>query len=620
MSQWLIEVSFGPVQGFIAAARRSRDLWAGSFVLSSIARAAAESLQGADKTQLIYPTDSAVNSTDGSNLSNVLLALVEADDEPAVRAVATAAQAAARKRLTDIARAERAKWDHALAPEKLRDDLWQQQVANAVDSYAAWSRIDPAHGYRKAYEALKRAFAARKNTRNFPRATPMEFNGDLGIPKSSLDGVNESVLPKARARAVRLMGLGEGEQLDALGCIKRSLGRAERFTALTRIAADAWLCNLDAGVLHALREAYEPLVNLGWATRTAGNAGIYGAFPYDAGLLFGGALEQALQEAQREPNAEAASALGALKALLARERTRPNPYVALMVADGDRMGVFVDKAQQRTEHSDISAAIATFADQVPAIAREHRGHAIFNGGEDLMVAFPLLSAVAGARALSAAFDAAVKQMVDALMPLPADRSGGIPTLRAGIAICHVSEPMGFIRGAAERAEKFAKGEQGSAKQGNALGLRLHVRAGHEVPARFSFDDEAAFSAFAAWMDAYRGKDRAFSGRVAYDIREVGLHLEILLSGNPPADTRAMAADIANNGFERVLTRAERSGGGARLDAALCNALRARRDALGAASTSTSIADTYIALGNELVLARWMSAVSSNELGERGGTR
>ena len=37
-------LSFGPVQDFIAAARRSRDLWSGSWLLSEVCKAAALAL------------------------------------------------------------------------------------------------------------------------------------------------------------------------------------------------------------------------------------------------------------------------------------------------------------------------------------------------------------------------------------------------------------------------------------------------------------------------------------------------------------------------------------------------------------------------------------------------
>jgi CRISPR-associated protein Cmr2 len=41
MSQHLWIISIGPVQEFIASARRSRDLWFGSWLLSELSKAAA---------------------------------------------------------------------------------------------------------------------------------------------------------------------------------------------------------------------------------------------------------------------------------------------------------------------------------------------------------------------------------------------------------------------------------------------------------------------------------------------------------------------------------------------------------------------------------------------------
>lgn len=44
MTQYVLTLSIGPVQEFIASARRSRDLWSGSWLLSEMAKAAAKSL------------------------------------------------------------------------------------------------------------------------------------------------------------------------------------------------------------------------------------------------------------------------------------------------------------------------------------------------------------------------------------------------------------------------------------------------------------------------------------------------------------------------------------------------------------------------------------------------
>lgn len=57
MLKYVVIFSIGPVQTFIASARRSRELWSGSWLLSELAKACAKSLNdlGDTKAQLIFP-------------------------------------------------------------------------------------------------------------------------------------------------------------------------------------------------------------------------------------------------------------------------------------------------------------------------------------------------------------------------------------------------------------------------------------------------------------------------------------------------------------------------------------------------------------------------------------
>ena len=55
MTTSLLAVSIGPVQDFIAAGRKTRDLWFGSTLLGDVSRAAAEHLAGVDGVELIFP-------------------------------------------------------------------------------------------------------------------------------------------------------------------------------------------------------------------------------------------------------------------------------------------------------------------------------------------------------------------------------------------------------------------------------------------------------------------------------------------------------------------------------------------------------------------------------------
>ena len=62
----LLAITVGPVQEFIAAARRTRDLWFGSYVLSEISREVAIAVSKHGK--LIFPA-----STDVPNVANIIL-------------------------------------------------------------------------------------------------------------------------------------------------------------------------------------------------------------------------------------------------------------------------------------------------------------------------------------------------------------------------------------------------------------------------------------------------------------------------------------------------------------------------------------------------------------------
>ena len=104
MSRYLLQISLGPVQDFIAAARRTRDLWFGSLLLSEISKAAAAAVSDAGGS-LIFPNFEGMTSQDISdasfNVANIILA--EADsEENAKRASGEAKKAAEEKWLSFV--------------------------------------------------------------------------------------------------------------------------------------------------------------------------------------------------------------------------------------------------------------------------------------------------------------------------------------------------------------------------------------------------------------------------------------------------------------------------------------------------------------------------------------
>ncbi|WP_115217422.1 hypothetical protein [Suttonella indologenes] len=91
----------------------------------------------------------------------------------------------------------------------------------------------------------------------------------MNLPKSSLDGARETVLPEKNSSLLRKkLGLSQSEQLDCAGVVKRLCGNPEQFTAITRVAAESWIAEVKHHAdFEQVKQAYEELVKNGLATR-----------------------------------------------------------------------------------------------------------------------------------------------------------------------------------------------------------------------------------------------------------------------------------------------------------------------------------------------------------------
>ena len=414
MQRFLITLSLGPVQSLIGAARRTRDLWCGSWLLSEAARAAARALHDEQKDCLIFPylakpdedLKPQKNPGDAANIVNILRAEVKAHTAKEARDLGHKAKKAAISRLTKLG--EDVQNEMARMKRPIRADVWDAQINDSLEIFTAWVPVgEGRNGYKEASERLGGVLAARKATRDFRACKPLKTTG---LPKSSLDGALETVLkdwPEGDS-ARRKLRLSSGEQLDALGVIKRLAGNSEQFTAYSRIAADAWIEQLPCDQRKRLCEKYEPLVGLELATRVSGNRGIYNALPYDAQMLYEFRLEKELSElAQVAADvADASAPIEALKELkecikqisqenkdAGRSDAPPVPYAAILKADGDRMGVLFSRADSAKQSREISLKLHGFASEVRQIVRKHRGHAIYAGGDDVLALVPLEQAL-----------------------------------------------------------------------------------------------------------------------------------------------------------------------------------------------------------------------------------
>ena len=614
MTQYVLTLSIGPVQEFIASARRSRDLWSGSWLLSEMAKAAAKSLFEA-KAQMVFPfVDEATKDRlepcdrmdDNFSVGNKIQVQVDAVDDAAVRDLVEQAKAAAQARFETIARqARQVLQERQDLNAALRNEIWQMQLNDYLEIQATWARITE-KGYSDASQRAASALTARKATRDFTPAHAADaWDKRFMLPKSSLDGARETVLlEKANGDADlsdvarRKLGLSRSEQLDCAGIVKRLGGNSEQFTPVTRVAADAWLQGLPENELSNLCNAYEPLIELNLATRVKGNQGIYADFPFDAQLLYRNRLDAALSD--NKNNADVSEKLSNLKNALKpiwHKYGEPCSYWAMLLADGDRMGELLDKAKTIEEHQEITEALSTFAESVPPKMRDFRAQCVYAGGDDVLGFVALDKAVDCADALRQAFSACLKKVSDVL------KAEKTPTLSVGLAICHISTPLGNVRRLAKHAEKVAKGDNYSAdQQRNGLGITLSVRSGSDSDWRVQWSDEAGLAAFEKWKKWYR--EKKISSRIAYDSRDIFMRTDFSPSNDLSSE---LHQNIRQAEFARMLDKARDMEGG-KLDDEVQEALKRRLNA-------RPDADALNVLATELIIARWLAAKTQNDLGQ-----
>jgi len=599
MPRYLVALSLGPVQSLIGAARRTRDLWCGSWLLSEASRAAARALHQEDPECLIFPCPKNPNEElkpqnepgDKANIANVIRAEVQVPDEGAAREFCAAAKQAAEKRIGELG--ELALKRLGNSSKGMRLDVWQAQIGDILEGFAAWVRVDELN-YTDARKHLDATLAARKATRDFRPSQLPETLRSQGLPKSSLDGAMETVLPRKPEALIRnRLRLSEGEQLDALGAIKRLAGKVEQFTAYPRIAADPWIESLAPERQQELCKHYEPLVGEELATRTQGNKDIYKSLPFDGLLLYSPRLENELAKAVRE---SARAKLKALKDCLGEmphSEGKPVPYAVILKADGDRMGELLSKVASADQSRRISQRLHEFASNVPELVRCHRGHAIYAGGDDVLALLPLQSAIACADKLRKSFTQILASEGEC-MSLP---SKELPTLSVGLGIGHVMEPLSALRRRAEQAEILAKGDDADTPR-NALGIQLGIRSGGEHTWRGRWDDPSAQDGLKRLIEAYR--KRELSSRVAYDIGAIDLRLAWLRSDNSDAARGMRFAEVG-----RILKRARTQAGQESIPKGL-------QKLVGEQARRIPLHD----LANTLIVARWLAACKASELGER----
>lgn len=482
--------SLGPVQGFVAQARRTRDLWSGSFLLSYLSGCAINEViaKGGEIKIPNVREDSLLawirGSRDGDapiigSIPNRFEAFVSADPKGVARSAAEVVQ----EKWENIAKAVWTEFVADVAETNNRTEIiWKRQVKNFWE--VSWI-VGPditAMNSRKNWRT-SRHLEDEPGDHCTMMGDWQELSGFIRSKDSKKQNEFWKSLSSQTKRGKPKLGkldIREGERLCALALIKRLFPKVSKeaigwvvetknWPSTPYVAAIPWLKRvIDMAPKEADDFAYIVLDAAPDAERKGISRRI-GSFSnrseslldLDGNFYFENALidckrtpldgtPESIDNCEEEPE-ETKRARKKLKILLSglaeKAKSRPAPFYAMLLMDGDNMG----KLMGDHEEEPISCALSSFTKGVRDIVRAHDGVTIYAGGDDVLAMLPMPGALNCAFKLSQEYEQSFREVIP-----EADA-----TISAGLVFSHYNIPLSTVmREAHYILDEVAKDQNG----------------------------------------------------------------------------------------------------------------------------------------------------------------
>lgn len=477
-----LHMSIGPVQTFVEQSRRTRDLWASSYLLSFLAASAMHRAVGAggdlvspqmasnrlwqwleDRTRALPDTGSAPNQ--------FTIAVRRGMDGPGL---AAAARRGFEEAWSKIATAVWAQFVSALATSNgATTAIWERQVAGFWE--LAWivdgDELPTGLRARKGWRTLELPDEPGDKCTVIPEL--QELSGEIRARGADTRARQDLFWEQIRGgKQVGALDLDPEERLSAIALIKRlfplvansALGRPldqVRWPSTVDLAAIPWSERVVSAAPAAARTYANAVVEVrGAGARSGGvSAQVKTAPGGDAGAFT--AIDANWFQASYVTTAElepplAADDRGRLGALLAalhkavdaagQPLGAPPIYYALLLADGDRLGTL----RGPLGAARLSASLGRFSEGVEALIEARRGVTVYAGGDDVLALLPIDRALDCAAALECSYRAAFED-------------NPLATLSAAVVFAHAHAPLDQILALGHRLlDDVAKEENGRA--------------------------------------------------------------------------------------------------------------------------------------------------------------
>ena len=455
-NQYLFLFTIGPVQSFIAQARKTRDLYAGSKILGEIIDAAMKYAQKEYDAEIIVP------DSDSDAKPNRFLAKITWD---VPKEFAKDVERTARAQWVDIVLRSFTNAGVCFVPstngfseeekriidckklEQVKPEETRKQIEDFLEVYWVMLELDDKDDYQKKHDEIQKLLTAIKNTRQFEQIR------EPAGRKCALDGERNALffLPTVKDELPRFIQdrpneigkkrylLNPGEGLSAVSLVKRFYEKEQGFPSTAEIALMNVLEKIDDSEKKEYKKPFGEYFDeqLYYEENLAANYFRKRGLDKLIGQL------PVLQD-QR-------------KALF--EGHKQSRYYALIAFDGDDMGkvwsgeFLKDKSGLEEFQKKLAQCLGEFAEKAKEIVKAPKGETVYAGGDDFLGFVNLNSLFEVMKDLRVAYEKLVYE------PLASSDKFLIEkplTFSAGVTIAHYKEPLGEVLRYVRQAEHDAK--------------------------------------------------------------------------------------------------------------------------------------------------------------------
>jgi len=469
---FLFLFTIGPVQSFIAQARKTRDLYASSAILGELIQVAMTKVKD-------LPGEIIVPNYELEAKPNRFLAKISHDD---IQKFGEEIEAATKARWVEISLESFTKAGVCNLPQANGFDEetmrkinctklshicpveTKNQIENFLEVY--WVAIpydEHNDNYHKKHDELQKLLVAIKNTRQFtqikePAGRKCSLDGERNalFYHPIFDKKSKADIPDIRKEMTRKFiqpgaqylynrELRVGEALSAVSLVKRFYAKKEKFPSTPRIA----LFNVIGKIEKSdegknFRDLFETSFD-----------------KLDEQLYY----EENLNEVYFRKNnykhllpklSEIKFRQSIIQNTFGKQMTK---YYAILVFDGDNMGKIwsgnnlQDGKDLLSFQKQLAECLGKFAEETQKFLKPPYGKTVYSGGDDFLGFVNLNDLFEVMKKLREAYKSLVEDPIKTKFK---ESFSGSLTFTAGVAIAHYKEPLSVVLGDARAAEKAAK--------------------------------------------------------------------------------------------------------------------------------------------------------------------